>query len=240
MRKLLFAQTRVAAVVLAVFLFAAAAAVHAAPPPAPPADVNTFFTPAYAITTPQPPFTLRAVFRRLAKAESGQRPFSETRRFAISKNPVRAAGTLRYSRRAGLSIAYDGSPGRVLVIDDQGLIERIPGGRERSVSVADRPELAALTDVYLNLLRGNSAKLFAVSNAYYAGSRDAGWQLGLVPKDEGIARRVGRAVVYGRGRDITRIDTISANGETRSLELGALRANVKFTPEELRTYFRGE
>ena len=180
------------------------------------------------------------MFRRLAKAESGQRAFSETRRFAISKNPVRAAGQLRYSRRAGLSIAYDGTPGRVLVIDDQGLIERIPGGRERSVSVADRPELAALTDVYLNLLRGNSAKLFAVSNADYAGDRRSGWQLGLVPKDEAIARRVGRAVVYGRGHDIARIDTISPSGETRSLELGPLKPNVRFTPEEMKTYFRGE
>ncbi|MBV9127161.1 MAG: hypothetical protein JO117_03640 [Verrucomicrobia bacterium] len=229
------------AAVLAVFLTTAAAAVHAAPGPLPPpADVNIFFTPPYLITTPQPPFTLRAVFRRLAHAETGQRAFTETRKFAISKNPVRASGTLRYGRSIGLSIAYDGAAGRVLIIDDQGLIERSAGGHERSVSVNDRPELAALTDVYLNLLRGNSAKLFAASNAYYAGERGTGWQLGLVAKDESIARRIGRAVVYGRGRDITRIDTISPSGETRSLALGPLMNNVRFTPEEMKTYFRGE
>ncbi len=239
-----FALRRPAAVTLSIFLTTSAAVaplgvMHAAPPP--PADTNALFTPAYQINTPQPPFTLRAVFRRLSKAETGQRPFTETRKFAISKNPVRAGGTLRYSRRGGLSMAYDGSPGRVLVIDDQGLIERVPGpgGRERSVNVADRPELAALTDVYLNLLRGNSTKLLTASNAYFSGDRAGGWQLGLVPKDEGIAKRVGRAVISGRGRDITRIETISPNGESRTLEFGALKVNVNFSPEEQKTYFRG-
>ena len=231
---------RPAVVALSIFLTFPAAVGVAAPPA--PGDTNALFTPAYQINTPQPPFTLRAVFRRLAKAESGQRPFTETRRFAISKNPVRAGGTLRYSRTGGLSMAYEGNPGRVLIIDDQGLVERVPGagGRERSVAVADRPELAALTDVYLNLLRGNSTKLFTASNAYFSGDRGAGWQLGLVPKDDGIAKRIGRAVVSGRGRDITRIETISPNGETRTLDFGALRTNVNFSPEEQKKYFRGE
>ncbi len=239
MSKFPFALRRPAAVTLSIFLTTSAAVTTFATPPLP-ADVNALFAPAYEVNKPQPPFTLRAVFRRLARAESGQRPFTETRKFAISKNPVRASGTLRYSRRGGLSMAYDGNPGRVLIIDDQGLIERVPGGRERSVSVADRPELAALTDVYLNLLRGNSTKLLSSSNAYFANEGGTGWQLGLVPKDEGIARRVGRAVIFGRGRDISRIDTISPNGETRSLDLGALKVNVNFSSEEQKRYFRGE
>lgn len=230
-------------------LAANAARAQQAAPPAPsralPADTNALFTPAYALPVQgnvPPPFLLRTVFRRLAAQEAGTRTFTETRNFSISKRPVVARGTLRYSRRLGLSMAYDGAPGqpatRVLVIDDKGLIERNAEGRERSVSVADRPELGALTDVYLNLLRGNSTKLFAASNAFFAGDKN-GWELGLVPRDEALARRVGRAVVHGRAPNIERIETISGGGDVRQLELGPIRPATGFSPEELKLYFRG-
>lgn len=210
--------------------------------PALPGDVNALFTPTYQLQNTQPPFLLRTVFRRLAAQASGTRTFTETRTFSISRRPVVTHGTLRYNRRAGLSMAYESVPGqppaRVLIIDDRGLIERNADGRERSVSVADRPELAALTDVYLNLLRGDATKLFNASNAYFAGDK-RGWQLGLVPKDEGIARRVGRAVVSGRAPNIRQIDTISSGGDVRRLELGPIRVNTGFSPEDQKAFFRG-
>lgn len=206
-----------------------------------PADPNSLFAPPYQITG-QPPFLLRTIFRRLAAQNTASRSFTESRTASIAKRPVTARGTLRYSRRSGLSMAYDGAtpgapPARVLIIDDRGLIERNADGRERSVAVADRPELASLTDVYLNLLRGNSTKLFAASDAYFAGDK-RGWQLGLVPKDADLARRVGRAVVSGRGRDVTRIETFTGNGDTRRIELGPLTVNKPFSPEEQKTFFR--
>ena len=201
----------------------------------PPADVNALFTPAYQVQG-QPPFLLRTIFRRLAAQNTASRSFTEARGSSIAKRPVTAGGTLRYSRRSGLSMAYD-NPARVLIIDDRGLVERNAEGRERSVSVADRPELGTLTDVYLNLLRGNSAKLFASSDAYFAGDK-RGWQLGLVPKDPDLAKRFGRAVISGRTREVTRIDTIAGNGDTRRIDLGPLTMNKPFSPEEQRQFFR--
>lgn len=202
-----------------------------------PADVNALFTPTYQIQG-QPPFLLRTIFRRLATQNTASRAFTEARTSSIARRPVTAQGTLRFSRVSGLSMAYE-NPVRVLVIDDRGLIERNGEGRERSISVADRPELGALTDVYLNLLRGNSAKLFAASDAYFAGDK-RGWQLGLVPKDPDLARRVGRAVISGRTREVQRIDTIAGNGDTRRIDLGPLSMNKPFSPEEQRQFFRAE
>ena len=200
-----------------------------------PADADALFTASYKIQG-QPPFLLRTIFRRLAAQNTASRSFNEARSSAIAKRPVTARGTLRFSRVSGLSMAYD-NPARVLIIDDRGLIERAADGHERSIAVADRPELGALTDVYLNLLRGNSSKLFAASDAYFAGDK-RGWKLGLVPKDPDLAKRIGRAVISGRTREVTRIDTIAGNGDTRRIDLGPLTMNKPFTPEEQRQFFR--
>lgn len=200
-----------------------------------PANRDALFTPTYQIVG-QPPFLLRTVFRRLATQNTAFRPFIEARTSAIAKRPVTARGTLRFSRVSGLSMAYD-DPRRVLIIDDRGLIERNAEGRERGIATADHPEVGALTDVYLNLLRGNSARLLSASDAYFAGDK-RGWQLGLVPKDPDLAKRAGRAVIYGRSREVERIETVAGNGDVRRVDLGSLRMNQPFSAEEQKAFFR--
>ena len=61
--------------------------------------------------------------------------FAETRTFAISKNPLRQNGTLRSSKDHGLSLSYESAKPHIIIVDDQGLIERQPGGQERQVTV---------------------------------------------------------------------------------------------------------
>jgi hypothetical protein len=177
------------------------------------------------------------VFRRLAHDQSAQIPFTETRQFAISKQPIRQSGVLRSSKDHGMSMAYDGPKPRILIVDETGLIEREPDGHERQISIADHPELSGLTDLYLNLLRGNSDKLFDFADVYFTGNVH-GWQLGLSPKDPGVAKRIGRVVISGSAREMHQIVTVLPNGDTRTLDLGPLQRNPKFTPDIIDTYFR--
>ena len=135
-------------------------------------------------------------------------------------------------------MSYEGAKPRVLIVDDRGLIERQPEGHERQVSIADHPELSGLTDLYLNLLRGNADKLFDFADVYFDGTVH-GWQLGLIPKDVGVAKRTGRVVIDGSAREMHRIENVSPNGDTRILDLGAAERNPKFTPDEVTAYFRG-
>jgi hypothetical protein len=135
-------------------------------------------------------------------------------------------------------MAYEGAKPRVLIIDDLGLIERQPDGHERQVSVADHPELGGLTDLYLNLLRGNADKLFDFAEVYFVGTVH-GWELGLIPKDAAMAKRIGRVMIKGSARDMHEIENVQPNGDTRTLDLGAVERNPKFTPEAINTYFRG-
>jgi hypothetical protein len=204
----------------------------------PGAGANALFVPGNKVPAGRIPHLLLRVFRRLAHDQSSQIPFTETRQFAISKQPVRQTGILRSSKEHGLSMGYAGAKPRILIIDDQGLIERQADGRERQVSVADHPELGGLTDLYLNLLRGNADKLFDFADVYFTGTVH-GWELGLIPKDAGMAKRIGRVLIKGSARDMHEIENVQPNGDTRMLELGAVERNPKFPPETINAYFRG-
>ena len=197
------------------------------------------FNPANQVQPGRLSFTLRKVFHRLAHDKTETMPFAESRAFAISKNPLRQNGTLRSSKENGLSLSYESAKPHVIIVDDKGLIDRQPGGHERQVTVADHPELSALTDLYLNLLRGNADKLFSYADVYFTGG-DHGWQMGLAPHDPALAKRVGKVVIGGGGRDIQRIENQLPDGGSRTLEFGKVVRNPKFTPEEVQMYFRGQ
>ncbi len=205
--------------------------------PAPTADA--LFTPANQVPPGKLPFTLRKVFHRLSHDQSESMSFVEVRTFAISKNPLKQNGNLRSSKEHGLSLSYESAKPHVIVVDDKGLIDRQPDGHERQVTVADHPEVATLTDLYLNLLRGNADKLFQYADVYFAGTAQA-WQMGLVSHDANLAKRVGKVVVSGNGRNITKLENLLPNGESRTLEFGHVTRNPKYGPDEVQKYFRGQ
>ncbi len=225
-------------------LFLALACAFAGTPTAlradPPASAPVF-APANQLNPGKPlPFTLRQVFHRLEHDRTEQFPFTEVRTFAISKNPLRQTGTLRTGKEYGLSLSYEGTAKpHIIIVDDKGLIDRQPGGGERQVTIADHPELAALTDLYLNLLRGNAAKLFDYADVYFTGTAQA-WELGLVPHDAAVAKRAGKVVINGGGHYVTRLENLLPNGEKRTLELGKVERNPKFAPEVVQAFFRGQ
>ncbi len=183
------------------------------------------------------PLALRAVFSRLAEADTAVIPFIETRRMGIIKRPVELSGTMRYSRKAGLSIAYEQPKPRVLIIDDFGIIERQADGRERRMASSDRPEIGVLTDIYLNLLRGRPAGLFAASEVYFSGNA-RGWQIGLIPKDEKLRRHAGRVLIGGEGREIAQISNLLENGDLRTLRLSKSEIDAKFSSSVYQSFFR--
>ena len=205
-------------------------------PAAPATDVGALFSPANQVQPGRLPFTMRQVFHRLAHDQTESMPFTEARTFAISRNPLRQTGTLRSSKENGLSLSYETPKPHVIIVDDKGLIDRQPG-HERQITVADHPELAALTDLYLNLLRGNADKLFEYADVYFT-ARDQTWEMGLASHDANVARRVGKVIISGGGRSIRELENVLPNGETRVLELGKTERNPKFPPDVIQMYFR--
>lgn len=217
--------------------FAPLRAQQAAPAPAANGGTDALFTPANQVPAGKLPFTLKKVFHRLSHDQAESMPFTEVRTFAISKNPLKQDGHLRSDKTHGLSLSYESAKPHVIVVDDQGLIDRQPDGKERQVTVADHPEVATLTDLYLNLLRGNADKLFQYADVYFTGTAQS-WQMGLVSHDANLAKRVGRVVVSGNGRNISRLENLLPNNESRTLEFGHVTRNPKYTSDEIQKYFR--
>ena len=201
------------------------------------ANAAALFSPANQVEPGKLPFTLRKAFHRLGHDRSETMAFTETRTFPISKNPLRQTGTLRSSKDGGLSLSYEGAKPHVIIVDDKGLIDRQSPGHERQVTVADHPELSTLTDLYLNLLRGNADQLFTYADVFFTGG-DHNWQMGLSPHDPALAKHVGRVIIGGGGRDIQRIENVLPDGGSRVLDFGKPARNPKYTPEELQAYFR--
>jgi len=223
-----------------------APAQQSSPPPSPAAveanasaNAAALFSPGNQVQPGKMPFTLRKVFHRLGHDRAETMPFTETRTFAISRNPLKQTGTLRSSKESGLSLSYEGAKAHIIIVDDKGLIDRAPGGHERQVTVADHPELSTLTDLYLNLLRGNADKLFTYADVFFTGN-DHNWQMGLSPHDAALEKRVGKVIISGGGRDILRIENVLPDNSSRTLEFGRVVRNPKYTPEETQTYFRGQ
>jgi hypothetical protein len=221
-------------------VLAATPGLRAEPPVTTPTATEAFpvYTDSNRVLDPaKMPTALRHVFTRLAEADTAVIPFAENRRMGIIKKPVELTGTMRYSRKAGLSIAYEQPKPRVLIIDDVGLIERQPDGRERRIASTDRPELAVLTEIYLNLLRGKPAGLFGACEVYFMGNA-SGWQLGLIPKDQSLRRHTGRVLIGGTGREIAQISNLLENGDRRTLRLSKSEIDAKFNSSIIQSYFR--
>jgi hypothetical protein len=200
-------------------------------------NADALFTPANQIQADRLPAVIKRTFARLAHDDSQVMPFTEARTFSISKQPVRQPGTLRSSKQYGLSLAYEGNRPRVIIVDEKGLVERQPNGRERQVTVADHPEVGVLTNLYLNILRGNVDQLFDFAEVYFSGEPRK-WQLGLLPRDASVRKRAGRVIIFGNGRNIQRFDNQLPNGDLLTRELGRVERNPKFTPEQAQAFFR--
>lgn len=226
-----------AGIFAALLMNTTSAATATSPTKAPPKDLRDIFSSTYQVESQNPPSQLRSIFQKLAAHQSSICNFTEASNFAISKHPVKKNGVLRYSRNAGLSMAYENPANKLVVIDDKGLMERREDGSIRSISSAEHPELAAITDTYLSLMRGRSGRLLASNDLYFASSGNT-WYCGLVPKNESVEHRVGRVVLSGHGDTVTRVQNIAPNGTSRLIELGHMQKNVRFSPEVYKNYFR--
>ena len=74
---------------------------------------------------------------------------------------------------------------------------------------------------------------------YFTGTAQS-WQMGLVSHDASLAKRVGRVVVSGTGRNIDKLENLLPNGESRTLEFGHVTRNPKYSPQDIQAYFRGQ
>lgn len=187
-----------------------------------------------ALRLPPGAVTWSDLSQAFAKGGDVTADFTERRQFPFKKEPVVLTGEVRVSAQHGLSLHYLAPDERTVILDDQGVLIRVPGSEK--APPAD-PRAAAANEALLHLLRFDLAGLDEDFELY--GRREEGeWELILIPRTETLKRSVGRITAAGAGATIRRIEIRRTERQAIEIAIAAPRPAKAFTADEVKTFFR--
>jgi len=217
---------------IALFALAAKAAPEAASIPAPPEDL---VAPAHQIDPAHPGAPWEGLLKALQSKGNIAAAFTENRYFPFKKIPVVLTGEIRLSPEHGLSLHYLTPDDRLMIVDNHGVLFRLPSGRSRE-GPSD-PRALVATDALVHVMRFDLAELSKQFATYAAGDASR-WYFAFDPKDETLSHTLSRLIVTGEGGLVRRIQLRKSAIQSVEILIGETRENVTFTPEELKRFFR--
>lgn len=161
-----------------------------------------------------------------------QAAFKESRYFPIRKEPTVLHGVIRISPEHGLSLDYTTPERLTLIADSEGLLMRDARGRDRAAPLAVK-EAGAIASL-LPIMQFDLKDLTDNFDIEAYGS-PLDWRIDFRPREAGP---LGTIAVWGRLTDVDRIEFRRSAAQRIEIEVGETQTGVRFTPEELRRYFR--
>lgn len=149
---------------------------------------------------------------RLGGVAERRARFTEEKRLAALKAPLRSEGQLVYRRPAHLEKITTAPIEESLMVDGDQLSVLTKGQPPVLISLAAEPEIRALVDAVRGSLSGDLAALSRSYAVTMTGTL-AGWTLTLLPRDAGLAKLVSRIVVAGAGTDLWSVRIEEPNGD---------------------------
>jgi len=167
----------------------------------------------------EPPLAPGELMPALAAVATSHATFVETKRSALLKEPLVTRGTLAYRRPDSLEKHVREPYDERIVLDGGRLtIDNRTRGRKTTVSLADAPQLGALTEAVRAVRAGDLAAL-ELHFELRAEGTPGRWMLSLTPRAEEVARYVAGIVVSGTGDRITRIEIAEASGDRSVMDI---------------------
>lgn len=192
-------------------------------------------SPAHQLDPVHPAAPWDGILKQLQSKGNIAATFTENRYFPFKKIPVVLTGEIRLSREKGLSLHYLTPEDRLMVVDDHGVLFRLPSGRSRE-GPSD-PRALSATDALVHVMRFDLAELSKQFATYAAGDA-AQWYIAFDPKDEALSHTLSRLIVTGQGDQVRRIQMRKSAVQSVEILIADVRENVTFTPEELKRFFR--
>lgn len=217
---------------LGLFALATKAAPALAPLPAAPEDL---VAPAHQIDPVHPGAPWEALLTQLHSKGNIAATFTENRYFPFKKIPVVLTGEIRLSPENGLSLHYLTPEDRLMIVDNHGVLFRLPSGRSRE-GPSD-PRALVATDALVHVMRFDLPELSKQFATYAAGDASR-WYFAFDPKDEALSHTLSRLIVTGEEGLVRRIQLRKSAIQSVEILIGETRENVTFTPEELKRFFR--
>jgi hypothetical protein len=171
----------------------------------------------------------------LASKGGVEAAFTERRYFPFRSRPTILRGMIRVSPERGLSLAYSGDESNILIADNDGLLEREAGGRERALPAGSH-EAGAISSL-LPIMRFDLAALFPKFEI--RATRTANdWRFEFTPKDPDAAQALGLITVVGSGTDVRHLQFRHAENQRVEIDVEDPRGGLTFSPADLKQFFR--
>jgi hypothetical protein len=153
----------------------------------------------------------------LAQRRHGEADFSEVRYLSVLSAPLRSSGVLIYEAPEHLEQRIL-QPRAETVVLDHGVLTMRRGQRARSVSLAERPQIAPLVDSLRALLAGERAALEQHFTLQLTGSLEH-WQLRLEPREPALRSSVREIEMSGERDAIREVQLQARNGDHSLMQI---------------------
>jgi hypothetical protein len=162
---------------------------------------------------------LDSLMQRLAARTHGHVTFVEKKYLASLDRPLQSSGELFYDAPDRLE-KRSLSPRQESLVLEHGELHVQIGHRQRTLALADYPDIAPLIDSVRATLAGDRAALERLFKVEFSGSLPQ-WRLLLTPRDARVARSVRRIRIEGSQQDLHEVEIVQADGDRSVMTLGA-------------------
>jgi hypothetical protein len=155
--------------------------------------------------------TLGKLMGLLSQRQHGVADFTQTQYLAVLKQPQRSEGVLSYDAPDHLE-QRTLKPRPQTAVLDHGMLTLARGSHQRTVSLAEYPQLAPLIESVRATLAGDLPALERHFEIHLAGDLDH-WQINLMPHDAGLALGVQQIQLSGERDRILQVEVQQVGGD---------------------------
>jgi outer membrane lipoprotein-sorting protein len=166
---------------------------------------------------------IETLMASLSNVGKGSASFREERYISFLSEPLLSKGNLRFQSPDFL-FKHTESPKdeRLVVFEDEVTITNLKEGIQRSFSLNDSPQLAALLNGIRFTLAGNIEKLNKSYKLVLLGKQE-GWQIHLTPKIQTMQRLIRQIIVFGKSVQIFKIEINEPNGDRTVMHIEPIK-----------------
>ena len=161
---------------------------------------------------------LDGLMQRLAQRTHGHVTFVEKKYLSTLARPLQSSGELFYDAPDRLE-KRSLVPRRESLVLEHGTLHLQLGHRERTLALADYPDIAPLIDSIRATLAGDRAALERTFRVEFTGPLSQ-WQLLLTPRDAAVAHSVRRIRIDGTEQQLREVEIVQPDGDRSVMTLG--------------------
>jgi hypothetical protein len=158
------------------------------------------------------PWDFAQLMAQLAQVQASKARYSEVKRVAVLREPLRFSGTLSYARPSRIE-KHQVLPFKEVIRVDGDLLTVEREGKTRSLTLQGASLIATLVESLRATLAGDGAELERLYTVKLEGTQQR-WTLKLVPRDFEVADVVKSIGIDGSGSRVARIEILEPGGDS--------------------------